>query len=108
MSTSGDARQYIKIDGKRYSHIVSTRNGLGLTESIAASVAPNAMLSDAYATTVVLLGKKEGLQFIENKREIECRIVALRNGQEVAAGPTYGFIQFQEEENPAKSSVTAP
>ena len=108
VSTSGDARQYIKIDGKRYSHIVSTRNGLGLTESIAASViAPNAMLSDAYATTVVLLGKKEGLQFIENKREIECRIVALRNGQEVAVS-SHGFIQFQEEENPAKSSVTAP
>lgn len=108
VSTSGDASQYIEIDGKRYSHIVSTRTGLGLSESIAASViAPNATLSDAYATTVVLLGKKEGLQFIENKRDIECRIVALRNGQEVAVS-SHGFIQFQEEENPTKNSVTPP
>ena len=108
MSTSGDASQYIEIDGKRYSHIVSSRTGLGLSESIAASViAPNATLSDAYATTVVLLGKKEGLQFIENKREIECRIVALRNGQEVAVS-SHGFIRFQEEENPTKNSVTTP
>ena len=105
VSTSGDASQYIEIDGKRYSHIVSTRTGLGLSESIAASViAPNATLSDAYATTVVLLGKKEGLQFIENKREIECRIVALRNGQEVAV-TSHGFIRFQEEENQEKENA---
>ena len=65
------------------------------------------MLSDAYATTVALLGEKEGLQFIENKREIECRIVALRNGQEVAI-TSHGFSQFQEEERQEKSALTSP
>ena len=108
VSTSGDAKQYFEIDGERYSHIVSTRTGLGVSERIAASViAPSATLSDAYATTVALLGEKEGLQFIENKREIECRIVALRNGQEVAV-TSYGFSQFQEEEFQEKSPIAAP
>ena len=108
VSTSGDATQYFEINGERYSHIVSTRTGLGISERIAASViAPSATLSDAYATTVALLGQKEGLQFIENKREIECRIVALRNGQEVTV-TSHGFSQFQEEELQEKSSFTSP
>lgn len=76
ISTSGDARQYLELDGVRYSHIVSTRTGLGLTERIAATViAPDATTSDSHATAVVLLGGKHGLQFIRNQRGIECRIV---------------------------------
>lgn len=76
ISTSGDARQYLELGGVRYSHIVSTRTGLGLTERIAATViAPDATTSDSHATAVVLLGEKHGLQFIGNQRGIECRIV---------------------------------
>lgn len=76
ISTSGDARQYLELDGVRYSHIVSTHTGLGLTERIAATViAPDATTSDSHATAVVLLGEKHGLQFIGNQRGIECRIV---------------------------------
>jgi thiamine biosynthesis lipoprotein len=76
ISTSGDARQHLELDGVRYSHIVSTKTGLGLTRCIAATViAPNATTSDSHATAVVLLGEKDGLQFIGNQRGIECRIV---------------------------------
>lgn len=84
ISTSGDSRRFLELDGVRYSHIVSPRTGLGLTERLGASViAPDATTSDSYATAVVLLGTKEGLQFIENQRGIECQIVTLREGHEV-------------------------
>ncbi len=84
ISTSGDSRQYWEHDGVRYSHIISTKTGLGLTERIGASViAPDATTSDSYATAVVLLGVKEGLQFIWNKRGIECQIVLMHEGKEV-------------------------
>jgi len=99
ISTSGDTRRYLEIAGVRYSHIVSTRTGLGLTERIGASViAPDATTSDSYATAVVLLGVKEGLQFIENKRGIECQIVTLHDGQEVFTR-TDGFLKPQGPEN---------
>lgn len=84
ISTSGDTRQYVEIEGTRYSHIVSTTTGLGLTERIGASViGPDATTTDSYATTVALLGAKEGLQFIKNQRRVECQIVALCDGREV-------------------------
>lgn len=83
ISTSGDTRRYFEYEGVRYSHIVSTKTGLGLTERIGASViASDATTSDSHATAVALLGPKEGLQFIRNHRGIECQIVVLRDGHE--------------------------
>src|SRR5690606_3986764 len=83
ISTSGDTRRYFEHEGVRYSHIVSTKTGLGLTERLGSSViAPDATTSDSHATAVVLLGTKEGLQFIRNRRGIECQIVVLHDGRE--------------------------
>jgi thiamine biosynthesis lipoprotein len=51
VSTSGDLHQFLKIGGKRYSHIINPRTGLGLTEARSATVtAPTAAESDARAT----------------------------------------------------------
>jgi thiamine biosynthesis lipoprotein len=61
VSTSGDTEQYLEADGKRYSHIVDPRTGLGLTNGVIASVmAKTGMLADALATVVCLLGVAEG------------------------------------------------
>ncbi len=76
VSTSGDTRQYVEIDGVRYSHIVDPQTGLGLTERIGVTViAPNATTTDSHATAVSILGAEKGLQFIESKPDIECVIV---------------------------------
>lgn len=57
VSTSGDLHQFVEIGGKRYSHIVDPRTGLGLTERVAVSViAPTATVSDALATACCVTG----------------------------------------------------
>lgn len=61
VSTSGDLYQFVEIDGVRYSHIVSPKTGLGLTERIACTViAPDCTTSDALATAMCVLGKERG------------------------------------------------
>lgn len=76
ISTSGDTRKFLVIDGVRYSHIVDRKTGLGLTRRIAATVlAPNATLSDGYATALCVMGPEEGLRLIEENPQLECRIV---------------------------------
>ncbi|WP_395730569.1 FAD:protein FMN transferase [Prosthecobacter sp.] len=61
VSTSGDLYQFTEIDGKRYSHIVSPKTGMGLRERIACSViAPDCTTSDALATAMCVLGRERG------------------------------------------------
>ena len=61
VSTSGDTEQYLEAGGKRYSHIIDPRTGLGLTNGIIASVvAKSGMVADALDTIVCLIGVDEG------------------------------------------------
>ncbi len=56
VSTSGDAEQYVEIEGVRYSHLIDPATGLGRTQSVAVTViARDATTSDALATTCSLL-----------------------------------------------------
>jgi thiamine biosynthesis lipoprotein len=61
VSSSGDVNQYVEIGGKRYSHIVDPRTGLGLTDRIAVTViAPNGITSDGLSTAISVLGPAKG------------------------------------------------
>jgi thiamine biosynthesis lipoprotein len=61
ISTSGDLRQAITIDGTRYAHIVDPATGLGLTKPVAVTViATDSTRSDALATAVCVMGELTG------------------------------------------------
>jgi thiamine biosynthesis lipoprotein len=59
--------QYVEIDGRRYSHIVDPRSGIGLAGRSSVTVlAPNGTTSDSLATAVSVLGPVRGLKLIED------------------------------------------
>ena len=65
VTTSGDAWQFVEIEGKRYSHVLDPRTGVGLTEHSRFSVvAPTGMAADALSTAVGVLGIEQGLHLI--------------------------------------------
>jgi len=65
-ATSGDRFQAVEIDGKRYSHIIDPRTGLGLTTPSSVTViAPDAVTADSLASAVSVLGPKAGIALIE-------------------------------------------
>lgn len=67
VSTSGDAEQFVEIDGVRYSHIVDPRTGIALVGPTSVTViAPNGTLSDALATTASVLGPQRGSALINS------------------------------------------
>lgn len=69
VSTSGDEQQFAIIGGVRYSHIVDPRTGVGLTNQLQVSIlAKHATDTDAFATTVCVLGKEKGLKLIKSQR----------------------------------------
>ena len=76
VSTSGDAEQFVEIDGARYSHIVDPRTGLGVRgRSSVTVIAPKAILSDSLATAVSVLGPDRGLKLIDCMEGVAALIV---------------------------------
>ncbi len=70
VATSGDMWQFVVIDGKRYSHIVDPRTGLGLTNRLHCTIVhPDGPTADALATAVSVLGIERGLKLIESVPE---------------------------------------
>ena len=67
ISTSGDAEQFVDIGGKRYSHIVNPKTGLGMVgRSSVTVVARDATTSDSLATAASVLGPEKGIQLIDS------------------------------------------
>ena len=67
ISTAGDVEQYVEIGGKRYSHIVDPKTGLGLIGRMSVTViAKNGLTADALDTTACVLGPERGLKLIED------------------------------------------
>ncbi len=66
VSTSGDAEQYVEINGVRYAHILDPKTGLGLTgRNSVTVVARNGITSDSLATAVCVLGPERGMKVVE-------------------------------------------
>ncbi|MEO0393097.1 MAG: FAD:protein FMN transferase [Pseudomonadota bacterium] len=67
LATSGDYRNYFEQDGVRYSHIIDPRTGRPITHNTASVtvVAENAMLADAWATALLVMGQDQGLVLAE-------------------------------------------
>ena len=65
MATSGDYRNYYELGGRRYSHTIDARTGRPVTHALASVtvITEECMEADAWATTLMVLGPDEGLNF---------------------------------------------
>jgi thiamine biosynthesis lipoprotein len=82
ISTSGDAEQYVEINGKRYSHIVDPKTGLGLTSGIQATVvSSNSTITDALDTTLSVLGVKRALKLVDSLPATAALLIDPRTGR---------------------------
>ena len=76
VSTSGDSRQFLVIDGRRYSHLIDPRTGSPVEGRSSVSViAPTGMLADSLASAVSVLGPKEGTELVERIEGVAARTI---------------------------------
>jgi FAD:protein FMN transferase len=95
VSTSGDAEQYVEIGGKRYSHIIDPRTGLGLVGRMSATVvAPDGITADSLTKVVAVLGPKKGFEIIEPHKGVSGRYVRKTAG-EVEVSVSRGFPKLE-------------
>lgn len=82
VSTSGDLFQRLEIGGRRYSHIVDPRTGIGLTDrSLVTVVARDGTTSDSVSTAVSVLGPERGLRMVEAMPGVAALILRVPDGK---------------------------
>jgi thiamine biosynthesis lipoprotein len=82
VATSGDLEQYTIIEGRRYSHIIDPKTGVGLTDrSLVTVVAPDGMTADALATAISVMGPEKGLKLVEKLPGVAARVVRAPEGK---------------------------
>ena len=100
VTTSGDAFQAVEIDGRRYSHIVDPRTGLGVAGPAAVTVvAPDCTTADALATAASVLGSEQAAAVIAGTPGCAARFVSMADGQ----------LQYSRTSRwPSQASQSAP
>jgi thiamine biosynthesis lipoprotein len=99
VSTSGDAEQYVEIEGKRYSHIIDPRTGLALVGRMSATVvAPDGITADSLTKVVAVLGPKKGFAVIEKYKGVSGRYVRKTDeGTEVQTSKHFPKLRAAKE-----------
>jgi thiamine biosynthesis lipoprotein len=98
IATSGDLSQRLEIDGKRYSHIVDPKTGLGLTHhTLVTVIARDCTTADAMATTVSVLGPERGVALVKGTRGAAVHLVGKPAGK-IETEEAGGFARFYEVE----------
>lgn len=67
IATSGDYRNYMEVDGQRYSHTIDPKTGYPIDHELASVtvVMDSCMEADAYATAFNVMGREKTLQLAE-------------------------------------------
>jgi FAD:protein FMN transferase len=94
VATSGDMYQYIELEGKRYSHILDPKTGLGLTNQIMVTIlARDGITADLYSTAVSVMGPQEGLALIERTQHTAA-LISVKSGDSLQTWQSSGLKNF--------------
>lgn len=95
-ATSGDAAQFVEIDGVRYSHILDPNTGLGLTtHSSVTVIAQDGITADAWASALSVLGGERGVESLTQNVPSASASVVSREGSELT---TINSVNFAPHE----------
>ena len=97
VATSGNMYQFVEINGKRYSHIVNPRTGLGVTHQRNVTViAPNGETADWLATACSVLSVKKALKLIKSMPNCELFMAEIQKGK-LKTWQSAGFEGYLEK-----------
>lgn len=109
MATSGDYRSFYEAGGERRSHIVDPRTGRPVTHGLASVtvVHPDAVLADAWATALAVLGLDAGSALAEAEG-ISAYLISRRPDGSLATRTTPGFPAVEDPRALARADDLDP
>lgn len=91
LATSGDYRNVVERDGKRYSHIIDPRTGYPIDHDLASAsvIADTCAEADALATALMVMGPSEARAFVERENLGVLLITRVKGDDGTAAFATW-------------------
>ena len=98
IATSGDYRNFFERDGQRYSHLIDPRTGYPIQHDVVSVtvVHGSAMMADAWATALTVLGSAEAMVLAE-ERGLAVYLLK-RSGDTLEAFSSTAMAQWMPEE----------
>jgi thiamine biosynthesis lipoprotein len=94
VATSGDIYQYVELNGKRYSHIIDPRTGIGLTRRRnVTAIAADGTTADWLATACSILSYRQSLRLIRRLPGAALFITEKRK-EKIIAKSSPGFRKY--------------
>lgn len=82
VSTSGDIYQYVELNGKKYSHIVDPKTGIGLThQKNVTAIAADGTTADWLSTACSVLSTRQSMQLVKKIKGAALLITERENGK---------------------------
>jgi len=76
VATSGNYEKFVVIGGKKYSHTINPKTGMPVQGIKSVTIiSPNAEIADAFATPVMVMGIKVGLNMVNQIKGLGCIII---------------------------------
>ena len=93
LCTSGDYRNFLKVDGKKYSHELNPKTGYPKDDSLlsVSIVTDLAIDGDALATAVMVMGMERGFQFLDSLPNAEGYFIYATSNGGFGVNTTKGF-----------------
>jgi thiamine biosynthesis lipoprotein len=94
VATSGDYRNFFELEGRRYSHSIDPRTGYPVAHELVSVtvVHPSAMLADAWATALTVLGPEQALA-VAQQQGLAVYFIQ-RDGEDFSHRHTEAFRQY--------------
>lgn len=97
--SSGTYERYFMKDGIRFHHIIDPSTGFPVRNNVdsVTIVAGSGTSADGYSTAVFVLGLERGIQFVENKTDLEAVFVTNEKNVYLTKGLKDSFTQTKAE-----------
>jgi FAD:protein FMN transferase len=96
VSTSGNYRRFVEINGKRYSHIVDPRTGRTADAVPSVTViGPDTVTTDILGTALSILGVKDGLKLVESLDGVDALFITLDANEKLVLTRSSGFAEYE-------------
>lgn len=98
VTTSGDYARTFIVGDRAFSHIMDPRTGRPVADVPSVTVlAPEAIVADALATGLSVMGPAEGIALVESLPGVECMMMTRQADGSVGRRMSSGFARFVEE-----------